>query len=787
MKVLDRKLLRDLVRLRGQVLAIALVMATGVATLVLGVGTYRSLEETRNAYYERHRFADIFASVARAPERLLAEITEIPGILAAETRIRKMAQIDIEGMSEPATGLLVSLPEFGSDLLNLLYLRRGRLPDPSHHGEVVVNEAFAEAHGFAPGSAFDAVLNGRMRKLTIVGVALSPEFIYALGPGVLIPDDRRFGIVWMARTSLASAFDLEGAFSDVAVKLQHGAREEEVIDRLDRLLKRYGSRGAFPRTEQQSHAFLEAELQQLAAMSWILPPIFLGVAAFLVNITLSRMVALEREQIGLMKAVGYANAGVAWHYLKFVAAIAFVGIGMGTALGIWLGRGMTRLYSEFYHFPFLVFDTSTDTFAIAGGATIAAVAIGAFRAVRGVASLQPSVAMRPPAPISYRKFARSPPAFFPKMSPLAIMVARNIVRWPFRAAFTTIGLAFAVAMMIGTTFALDSIEEMIDLAFFRSERQDATIEFAGRRGADALQEAARLPGVLVAEPVRTMAATIRHGHHQRRIAVIGIPRDGSLSRIIDLAGDTVALPRSGIVISEALAGRIGARVGDIVELDPSEIADRPADVPVAAVVRGYLGLASYMEIEALNRLMREGASTTGANILLDRAQADRFFDAVKKAPQVAGLSLQFAALQGFRDTLAENMTIMLSVYIAFASIVAFGVVYNSARIQLSERARELASLRVIGFTRAEASFVLLGELALLTLIAQPLGWGIGYGLAFATVAGFDTDLFRIPLVVERATYGLASAVVLGAAVVSALIVRHRVDRLDLVQVLKTRE
>ena len=209
MSVLDKKLLRDMIRLWAQALAIALVMASGVTTLILAVGAYRSLEETRSAYYERYRFADIFASAKRAPEFVERQILEISGVAAAETRISEFALLDIEGMEQPATGMALSLPDRRDANLNRIYLREGRIPEPGRVDEVTINEAFAKAHGFKPGSKFHAILNGYKRALTVVGIALSPEFIYAVGPGDVIPDDRRFGILWMSEKALAAIFDLD--------------------------------------------------------------------------------------------------------------------------------------------------------------------------------------------------------------------------------------------------------------------------------------------------------------------------------------------------------------------------------------------------------------------------------------------------------------------------------------------------------------------------------------------------------------------------------------------------
>ncbi|MGE0611665.1 MAG: ABC transporter permease, partial [Hyphomicrobiales bacterium] len=482
MRALDKKLLRDLGRLWAQGLAIAMVIAAGVATLILGAGAQRALDETRQAYYERYRFADVFATLKRAPDALVDRIREIPGVAAAETRVVKPVLLDIEGMPQPATALAMSLPDHRAELLNRLYLRMGRTPEPDNASEVVVNEAFAKAHGFAPGDRFGALLNGRKRQLTIVGVALSPEFIYALGPGDLMPDDKRFGLLWMSHSALASVFDLEGAFNNVAVKLLRGAPEADVIQRLDALIERYGGTGSHGRKDQQSHAFIDAELDQLKAMSRVIPPIFLLVSAFLINITLSRMIALEREQIGLMKAIGYGKFAIAMHYIKLTLAIALVGVIIGSAAGTWLGQGLTRLYADFFHFPFLLFDRDIGVYAVAAGISFLAAGAGGARAVASVLNLPPAVAMSPPVPVQYGQgWIKAITPVLRQFSHLTAMAVRHSLRWPLRTAFTMLGISLSCAVLITALFITDSVETMIDTIFVQTERQDATIAFTDER------------------------------------------------------------------------------------------------------------------------------------------------------------------------------------------------------------------------------------------------------------------------------------------------------------------
>ena len=785
--MLDRKLFRDMRRIWAQVLAIALVMACGVATIVISIGAYRSLEETRAAFYERYRFANVFASATRAPLHLRTGIARIAGVSGVELRVVRPVLLDIEGMVEPATGMAVSIPDRGEPAVNRLYLRSGRLPDPVRAGEVAVTEAFAKAHRMIPGSRFRAILNGRKRDLTVTGIVLSPEYVYAIGPGDMVPDQRRFGVLFMPRRQMAALFDMDGAFNDVALRTQRGARLDAVVDSLDTILTPYGGSGAHDREDQISHSFLDNELTQLKAMAAVIPPIFLFVSAFLVNMILSRMIALEREQIGLLKALGYGEGAVAWHYAKLTLAIVAVGLAIGAAAGTWLGRSLTRLYADFFSFPFLIFRQSLDLHLLAGAVTAAAALGGAAWAIWSVINLPAAVAMQPPAPTRYRSLLAGGLQRWRFLSQLTIMALRHLVRWPVRTLLTTLGTSFSVALLITALFSYDSIDFMIDTVFFRTERQDATIVFGEQRAPAVMQAVERLPGVQRAEPFRSAGVILRYGHRERRLSISALPDRADLGRILDSRLRPVEPPGRGLMMSERVASLLRLQLGDMVEVELLERDHRIERVPVTAIVQSYVGLAVYMSRPALDALMGDGRRVSGARIAVDEAALPALYRAIKDTPSIGAIALQNVSRQRFRETIEQNITTMTSVYVVLAMIITFGVVYNSARIQLSERARELASLRVFGFTRAEVSSVIVTELAVVIGLAQPLGWLLGYLFSWSVVKGFESDLFRIPFVINVSTFAFASLVVVVVGAASALVVRRRIDRLDLVSVLKTRE
>lgn len=783
MRALDIKLKRTVWRNKGPVAAVAVVVACGVAMFIMALTTLEALQTSRDLFYERTGFADVFASLKRAPDRLIGVVAALPGVQTAESRVVVEATLDIPGLAEPATGRLLSLPDQRAQL-NRVVLRDGRLPQPGRADEVVATEAFANANKFGPGDAIRATINGHKRTLRIVGVVLSPEFVYSVAPGMLMPDDRRFGVLWMEREALAAAMDLRHAFNDVMIRLSPDADSAEVLRRIDRLLERNGGFGAYARKDQISHALLAGELDQLRALSQMIPPIFLGIAAFLLNVLMSRLIRMEREQIGLLKALGYGDRAIGRHYMGFALVIVAIGIVLGIAGGMTLASLMAGLYAQFYHFPSL--ELRPVPWVIAAAAGIAAVAglVGAWLPARAAARLPPAEAMRPEPPASFHEVA---PLIADRLSLPTRMALRNVLRFPIRSGLTVLGIALALADIVASVFAFDSIDRMIEVGFFMSQRFEVMLTFTEPQPARIAFETARLPGVLAAEPFRSVGVTLRHGPRSERTLLTGLIADGELRRVVDPALRTIAIPPHGVLVSPKLAELLDAAPGDVLEVEVLEGKRRRLSLPIAGTAEEYIGTPAYAELSELARAIGEPDTVSGAYLLTDPKESAKLFARLKESPTVATVTVKSATVKSFRDTMAQSMDIMIFFYIGFGLIISLGVLYNSARIALAERSRDLALLRAIGFTRAEVSGVLFVELALLTIAALPLGCALGYGWAWAIVAAFKNNMFIIPLVIERATYGMGVATVLAALLLAGGVVYGRVGRIDLVSGLKAPE
>ncbi len=785
---LDRKLLREVTHLKGQIATIALVLASGITCFIALRGTYSSLEWSRETYYDRTRFAEVFARLERAPESTARRIEALPGVALVQTRVAKEVSLPIEGLDRAAYGQVISLPAHGEPATNALHLESGRLPEPGHDEEVVVLGSFARAHGFGPGHRLPVVINGTLRNLRVVGIAQSPEFVYAIRPGALADDPKRYAVLWMDRTVVASAFQLGGAFNDLSLRLQPGASEAGTLAAVDRILSPYGGLGAIGRKNQTSNRILTGELSQLGALAGMVPLVFLGVAAFLINMVLARLITLQRTEIATLKAVGYTNGEIARHYLGLVAVVMVPGALLGVAGGWWLGRIVLRLYEGIFRFPDLVFRLTPGLVMSAVLISTAAAVLGALFAVRSAAKLPPAEAMRPPTPARYRRGLAARLGLGPIAGASGMMVLREVERRPLRTALSSFGIGGAVALIILGHFGVDSLNNYLEAMFRREQRQDLAVAFARPADPRVVTQLASMPGVITAEGIRAVPIRVRHEHRMRDSVLMGLPSQATLRRLVARAGHEVPIPDDGVLVTTALGKILGLAVGDRLEIEVLEGDRRLVRPVVAGFVDESVGLQVYARTGVVSSLEGDLGAVSSALLRVDPSLRTSVEDQLRRSPRVIDVSDVAADVQRLRDMNGAAMDIWTLVSITLAACVIFGVVYNNARIALATRSRELATLRVLGLSRAEISSILIAGLAIEVVLAIPVGLFLGRGWAelFFTRA-VDQETFRFQVLIESRTYLLAALVALLAAAASALWVRRSLDRLDLIGVLKTRE
>lgn len=787
MRALDRKLLRDFTRMRAQVATIAMVVACGIASHVAVEGTRTSLIRARDTYYERHRFPDLFASATRVPDGLMARIAAVPGVALAYSRIADQVSFLLPGMPEPALGVLVSYPARERPPLGTIALREGRMFEPGRADEAVVLEAFARAHGLRAGDRLPTVIAGIRRDVRIVGIALSPEYVFSLAPGEMMPDPRRFGVLWMARDVVAAAFHMGGAWNDLIIRLQPGVAKAGVRADIDRILAPYGGFGAFDRDRQPSNNALRGELAQLETLTRIMPAIFLGVAAFLINVVLMRLVQLQRSQIAALRAVGYTRGDVARHYLELVIVIVLAGSVLGLPVGVWVGGKLTALYTRYFHFVSLEYQLVPRVLVLGIASSMLAAIVGALSVVLAVMRLPPAEAMRPEPPMRYRRGLSGRLPVGRWFGHSAVLVLRELERKPWRAAMSALGIAAGIAVLVSGRFGSDAVDWFMRVHFELSQREDVTVTFRRSVPESGLAELSQVPGVLQAEGLRIVSVRYRFGHVVRESVLFGHPRAPELRRVLDAKGAMHAIPERGLALDATLARRLGCRLGDEITIEFLEGERAVHRVRVVAIIDEVFGLFGRMDSRELERVWNEQPRISQALLRIDPTQYERVSRALRERPEVLSVTRQSTMLELFRKQTAGQMRFTTLLLTIFAAIIASGVVYNNARIALSTRSRDLASLRVLGFRRREISSVLLGELALQVALAVLPGLWLSRLLAGAIMAGADPEIYRFPVVISARTDAFALIVTFGAALVSALIVRHRLDHLDLIGVLKSKD
>lgn len=770
-----------------QVLAISLLLACGIATFIMSTSAMQSLEMSRESYYRLYRFADVFVPLTRAPQQLAVRAANLPGVAQVQARIVQDALLDIPSMLEPASCRLVSIDDDPTSGLNRIFIRRGRLPNPAGRNEVIASEQFSDAHKLMPGDVLNVNMDGRQEALQVVGIGMSPEFIYAVQPGLMLTDNRRFGILWMPKRQMEAAFNMEGAFNSLAIELRPRASVSEVIFQVDRLVEAFGGRGAFGRKDQESHRRLADEMHQMRSMAYVTPSIFLSVAAFLSNIVLSRLVNQQKEQIATLRAFGYTRLELAIHYFKFLAVIVVIGATIGLGVGWRMSWWMIDVYAKFFRFPVVVYELATREALVAVAIALLAASLGGYSAVRRVFQLQPAVAMRPDPPHFLGGSILDRLGLGGWVSPVARMIVRRLEANPQSTLLSILGISMGLAVLVLGSFMGDTIAYVIDMQFGRSQRQDVTLTFNETLSAGVMHDVRHLPAVDLAEPFRTVPIRLRHGIRQYRLSLMGLEQFPYLYRVLDERQRPIQIvPDAGLTISRKLAELLDVGLGDELDVEILETKCAPRRVRVASIFLNYTEPCAYLYRHDLHRLVRESERLSGVFATIDSAKLPELYTAIKTTPAIAGILDNNAARKNFQELITENTRIMRLINAIFGSIIAFGVIYNAALITLAESGRDLATLRVIGFSRREVSGILLGELAILTFLAIPVGLPIGYGFSLLATLALDTDSHRFPLVVHRQTFAYATSVILVAALVSAMSVRRMSDRLDLIAVLKVK-
>lgn len=788
MGAMSRLLLSELIVHWKQGLAIVVLLGCGIATLIMSITTMRSLEASRDRYYSKYSFAHLWVPLVRAPEELLDRIEKIPGVQRVSGRVEKHVLLDFPEMIEPASARLVSIDRDPHLDVNGLYLRSGRLPVVAEETEVVVSELFAEEHRLRLGDRLWANLEGKREELIVVGIGLSPDSIYVVQPGMLLPNNRLYGILWAPKEKLTAAFNMEGAFNQVALRVGADANIVSIKAELDRMLEPYGSIGAYDRQEQESHARVRDEMRELRTMAFLSPAIFLSVSAFLVHMVFSRMIIQQTEQIATLRAFGYSAMRIGLHYLKVVLVWILLGVLLGIGSGLWLATWLSDLYRMFFRFPEMIEIRFGWEWMLAVSLGVLVAFFGAITGLLRAIRLPPAVAMRSGATqvVPAGAMARLP--LLGMMPPIHRLVLVRMVGNPWLAFFSILGMALGMSLLILSSFMEKTIEYVLDHQFARSQRQDLQLSFYDPRSEECYYEVQQWPGIGRVEAYRSVPIRMRNGLVSDRLALLGLESDAELFRVLDDKDKAIGFPEdSGLTITGKLAQKLNLRVGDKVDVDLLEGQNRTLQLQVQRIYPNYTGPAAFLPKAYLHELLFEGARASGLFVSVDPDRRMDVYRRIKETPAIAGVTDKISALANFKDLISRSTGWMRLINAIFATLITIGVAYNSALITFSERARDLATMRVLGYRQSEVNRVLLLELFWTMMLAIPLGIPLGYLFAYGLVRGLDSESHRFPFLVHEQTVVYAVLVMLIATSICGWMVVRMTKRLDLISVLKVRE
>jgi putative ABC transport system permease protein len=785
-KALHLKLFRDLKAMGVQVFTIAILIIGGISVLVSSWSSYQTLQKSKESFYQDYRFADIFAEMVRAPNSIAHKVSQLKGIDLAESRIIKEGLVDVPGQVEPALGNFISW-HGEQQQINLIYLRQGRMPQAGSHMEVVVHEAFAVAHKLKMGDTIQALLGGKQRPLVISGIGLSPEYVYALSPIAPLPDDKHFGIFWLRHKDLEALTGMEGAFNSLQLRVSKGASIEELKRQIDLILQPYGNIQSYDRSRQVSNLFVEDEIRQQRVMAAIMPSIFLAVAMFILNIILSRLIALHRGKIATLKSLGYGAWALTFHYFQLVTIILLTGIVPSLFVGAWIGKWYTALYKDFFRFPSIDFSISATAIGLGILAGLIPGWLGAAEALFRVFSLRPAEALQPPSPPNFQKGLLERTGISSQLSVFSKMILRSLLFRPFRLLLSVLGISAALGILINGSFWTDVIDFMMNRQFQEMRREDLTVRLIHPRDLSVFAELKSIPGVLMSEGERSVPVRMQFLNFKKELSLLGWNQKSQLSQILDKEGKKIEPISGGVLLSRYFESEFSIKVGDQVNLKVLEGSQRQFPVPVMGFVDDLIGQQAYALKSDLHRWLKEKPVVDTVQVKIDPHFAESIYVSLKERPEVAGLSIRRLLLKSFNETVGDMILTFTVVLYVFAVAIAGAVMYNSARIGFSERGWELASMRILGFGVGPTFELLFIDIGLQVLLALLPGLALGYGLSFLSTEFIHSDMFKFPLVINLSTYGAGVLVLMLTFLASGLFLYQKVRKLDFSEALKARE
>jgi len=791
-KILDRKLRRDLWQSKGVLAAIVAIVAVGIGCLVGMSGTSKNLELARNSYYAQCRMADFWIDLKKAPISEVEQLSSVPGVSDLRQRISYPVIIDLEGVDQPLSGKVLSLPEHPEPVINNIILRSGNYFTGQRDNEVIVSESFAKARKIGLGDQISVVMNRQSKRLYVVGTAISSETVYMTPPGGIVPEPSQYGVFYVKRNFANETLGFQGACNNVVGLLTPDARQnpQPVLDEIEQRLKSYGVSAATPLSLQSSNLALTAELGGLATMSIFMPIIFLSVAALVLNVLMTRMAQQQRTIVGTLKALGYRNREIFSHFLKIGGIVGLAGAAVGSELGYLIAYGMTSMYSEMFTFPSLHNEVYPGLIVISTIISLVFAVLGTARGVNSVIKLSPAEAMRQSSPMEGGTIILERwGLIWKRLGFRWQMVLRNLFRNKGRTFVGIFAAAMGAALLVSTFGILNSLKYMVVFQFEKVMLSDYTLTFRNEQDFGSVYDAKELAGVERVEPILNVPCTFHKDNHRKKGAVQGLVPGATMTVPRDAQGNAVIVPPVGLLMTRRMANLLDVRKGDCVRMVPTKGEQRPKNLIVADIVENMFGMSVYADYDYLNRLVGEEAAVSSVQLKarMTPAQQLAFFREIKRSPE----------LQTFGNT-AQDEKIMTNTFITkmggtayplilFGAVIFFGSILNASLIAIVERQREIATFRVLGYQLGEIGSIFLRENLLQNMAGAFLGLPLGWWLLKMQAKEFTNDMYAMPCIVSPLSWVYSIGLAFLFVIASQFIVQRSIKALDWNEALSMKE
>ncbi|BCZ44916.1 ABC transporter permease [Clostridium gelidum] len=787
MNILFRNLLRDIKKSKGQFISILIIVVLGVTFYTAINSAFKNLSNSSSEYYSEYRLADIWVDLYSAPMGIKEKVDSIPNVKTATGRIIKDASINI--LEENATLRFITLPDIKKDIVNDVVIKSGRYFSEDDSNQCLLDEDFFKANNLNLGEYIYPIISGNKVKLKIVGCVKSPEFVYTLkDASEIMADNKRFGIIYIKQSFGEAIFDFKGSINNLSIQISNGSDVKTVKDDVKKALKNYGVKNVIDREEQTSSKMISEKIKGLKSMGGTFPVIFFMVASVIIYIMMGRMVESQRTQIGVLKAVGFTNMQVLAYYMSYSAMIALIGSFIGSILGTYMGASMTKLYNQYFNLPLGGIKIYSEFVIPAFILTLFFCLFAGYHSCKAIFKIMPSEAMRQKSPESGKKIViERINLIWINISYLGKIIVRNLFRYKKRALLTSLGVIFSSAILLVALSMGDSMDFMIQQQYGNIQNYDIKVKFSKLMSIEDLNNIKNITHIKELEPVLETGVEISNGWKHKDVGFTAQIKEPQMYKVEDKSGNAISLPQNGILISEKLANTLGIKVNDSVNIKFYFPGKEKKEMVVKGIIVQYLGLSTYTSMDNLNSILGEGTIASSAVLKLDNTNAENEVkDKLRNMPNVMSVDSKTDSLNALLKTMGA-MQASIGVYIMLAGILLIAVLYNIATINIFERQRELATLKVLGFSNNEVKKLIFNENYIIVIFGMIVGLPFGKWLGASLMASSSTDAYTIPYVVEFKTYIIAIILTLLFTAITNLTLMRKIKALDMIEVLKNKE